>query len=319
MFIEQIYDLAVEMGIKNDLRGIKEVKKILNRLKKKYEKMSKKEKQEFDKERLINPFSDTRILNKTNKPVKKILTGIDMNVSELLLADRLGDIDLILAHHPTGRALAFGLDDVMHLQSDILNMYGVPINVAESLLQIRIDEVSRSVAPSNHNRVVDAAKLLKMGLMCVHTPADNCVASFLKKLIEKRKPEYVEDILELLKSIPEYQEAMKIGAGPRIFAGRPENHCGKIALTEITGGTEGSPKIYEKMAQAGIGTVVAMHLSEEHRKAAEKAHINAVIAGHIASDSIGMNLFLDELEKKKIEIVPCSGLIRVKRFGKNKA
>jgi hypothetical protein len=62
-----------------------------------------------------------------------------------------------------------------------------------------------------------------------------------------------------------------------------------------------------------VGTVIAMHQSEEHKKEAEKAHINVVIAGHISSDSVGMNLFLDELEKKGIEIIPCSGLIRVSR------
>ena len=72
------------------------------------------------------------------------------------------------------------------------------------------------------------------------------------------------------------------------------------------------------MSQAGIGTVIAMHIGEDHRKEAEKAHINVVIAGHISSDSIGMNLFLDELEKKGIEIVPCSGLIRVSRIKKEK-
>ncbi len=42
-------------------------------------------------------------------------------------------------------------------------------------------------------------------------------------------------------------------------------------------------------------------------------HMNVVIAGHMSSDSLGMNLFLDELEKQGIEIVPCSGLIRVSR------
>ncbi len=89
-----------------------------------------------------------------------------------------------------------------------------------------------------------------------------------------------------------------------------------MLLTELTGGTEGSPKIYEKMSQAGIGTVISMHQSEEHKKAAEKAHINVVIAGHISSDSIGMNLFLDELEKRGIEIVSCSGLIRYSRVKK---
>jgi polysaccharide deacetylase 2 family uncharacterized protein YibQ len=59
-----------------------------------------------------------------------------------------------------------------------------------------------------------------------------------------------------------------------------------------------------------------MHIKEDNRHEAEKAHVNVVIAGHISSDSIGINLFLDELEKRGIEIVPCSGLIRVKRFKK---
>jgi hypothetical protein len=56
-----------------------------------------------------------------------------------------------------------------------------------------------------------------------------------------------------------------------------------------------------------------MHLSEEGKKEAEAANVNVVIAGHISSDSLGMNLFLDELEKQGIEIIPCSGLIRVSR------
>jgi len=33
----------------------------------------------------------------------------------------------------------------------------------------------------------------------------------------------------------------------------------------------------------------------------------------MSSDSLGVNLFLDELEKQGIEIVPCSGFTRVSR------
>ena len=117
-----------------------------------------------------------------------------------------------------------------------------------------------------------------------------------------------------MKEIPEYKEAIKFGAGPKIFVGDSEKRCGKIAITEITGGTEGSPKLYEKMATAGIGTIIGMHISEEHKKEAEAANINVVIAGHISSDSLGVNLFLDELEKRDIEIIPCSGLIRISRI-----
>jgi len=165
----------------------------------------------------------------------------------------------------------------------------------------------------NHQRTVDAARLLSLNLICLHTPCDNLAAKFLKEKIENSGPERIKDLVGLLKEIPEHKEAEKIGAGPKIFVGSEENHCGKIALTEITGGTEGSPKLYEKMSQAGIGTVVGMHVSEEHKKEAEAANLNVVIAGHISSDSLGINLFLDELEKQGVEIIPCSGFIRVKK------
>ncbi|MFN3301797.1 MAG: NGG1p interacting factor NIF3 [Patescibacteria group bacterium] len=312
---EQIYQLAIKMGIEADLRDNSEIAKLLNRIKEKYEKMSEEEKEEFDKEKLTNPYSDTRILVPTKRKIKKILVGIDIGVGELLLAKEFGDIDLVISHHPAGKALA-GLDDVMHLQADLLAQYGVPINIAESLLKVRIDEVARKISPANHNREVDAAKLLGLGFMCLHTVCDNLVTKFLKEKIEKEKPEYVSDILKILKNIPEYKEAIKIGAGPKLFAGSLDNRVGKVVLLETTGGTEGSPKIYHYLSQAGIGTVIGMHMSEPHKKEAEKAHINAVIAGHISSDSLGMNLFLDELEKRGIKIVPCSGLIRVRRIKK---
>ena len=80
--------------------------------------------------------------------------------------------------------------------------------------------------------------------------------------------------------------------------------------------TSQSQDIYEKLSQAGIGTIIGMHISEEHRKEAEKAHINVIIAGHIPSDSLGVNLFLDTLVKKGIQVIPCSGLIRVRRIRK---
>ncbi len=313
MKTKEIYDLAVRAGIKADLRGEKKVKKYLERTKTRYDKLNKEQKGEFDKEKLTNPYSDTRILSEVGKKeIKKILAGIDIGGSELLLANQMNDIDLVISHHPEGKALA-DLHSVMDLQAEVLSQCGVPINIAESVIKPRISEVSRGVSPINHDRAVDMAKILKLNFMCVHSPADNLAASFMDNLIAKKKPEYVEDILKILKEIPEYKQGMDIKAGPSLFVGQPENSCGKVILTDFTGGTSGAKEMYEKMAQAGIGTIIGMHMGEEHRKEAEKYHINVVIAGHMASDSLGMNLFLDELEKKGIEVVPTSGLIRVKR------
>ena len=314
MTIKEIYNLAIKMGVDADLRGRGQVQKFFQRKKDKYQKLSNKEKEEFDKDALENPYLDSRILNiSEDKEIKRIMVGIDIDAAEILLVKELDNIDLVIAHHPRGKALA-SLHDVMEMQCEILNLYGVPINVAENLMNQKIAEVARGISGTNHQRAVDAARLAKVNLINIHTPCDNLAAKFLKDKIEAEDLERLEDLIDLLKEIPEYKEAVKLGAGPRIFTGSLESRCGKIAITEITGGTEGSPKLYEKMANAGIGTVVGMHVSEEHKKEAEAANINVVIAGNMSSDSLGINLFLDELEKQGIEIVPCSGLIRIKRF-----
>ena len=70
----------------------------------------------------------------------------------------------------------------------------------------------------------------------------------------------------------------------------------------------------EKLAQAGVGTLVCMHLSEKHLEEAKKQNLIVVVAGHMASDNLGLNLLLDAVcGGEKIEIIPCSGFTRVAR------
>lgn len=313
MKLQEIYNLSIQMGMDADPRGREAAEKILSKKRKEYETLQEKDKEYFDRESLTNPYSDSRILFGNHEiEVRRVIAGIDIEGDELIVAKDLGNIDLAIAHHPRGRALA-KLDEVMDMQADMLNQYGVPINIAEALLHTRVSEVSRSLSPGNHYRPVEIAKLLNMPYMCAHTVTDNLVYQFLKTKIDQARPETVGEVLEILMMIDEYKEATKRGSGPVLFSGKKENRVGRISVTEITGGTEGAHDIYEKMANAGIGTVISMHQSERHREFAEKAHINVVIAGHMSSDSIGLNLFLDKLEEQGVSVVPCSGLIRVKR------
>ena len=84
-------------------------------------------------------------------------------------------------------------------------------------------------------------------------------------------------------------------------------------MVNMTGGTDPSPKMYERIAHAGIGTIVDMHVAEDAKKEAETAHLNVIVAGHMSSDSIGMNFILDELARQGVKIVPCGGLFRISR------
>lgn len=316
MKLKEIYDLAVQAGIQADYRGEKGIEGLLNKQTEKYQALKEDEKNQYDRENLTNPYNDTRILfGDDDREVKSMLVGIDIDVAEILMADRLIEkgktVDLVMAHHPEGKALA-ALHEVMHLQEDILHSLGVPINVAEGILTSRINEVKRGLMPINHNRAVDAAKIFDIPLMCVHTPADNLVSEFLDNLFKENQPDTVGDVLDQLKNVPEYQRAIAVNAGPAIVSGSKERRAGKI-FVDMTGGTGGSEDAYQKLAHAGIGTIVGMHIGEKHRKEAEKNHINVVIAGHIASDSLGMNLLLDKLVAQGVDIITCSGLTRVER------
>jgi putative NIF3 family GTP cyclohydrolase 1 type 2 len=307
MTLKQIYDLAIKIGIKNDFRTNKEIDDHLKRKKEEYDKLPKEEKEFFDKERLTNPYSDTRIHFDSGKPIKKALAGIDVTVGGLALAKEMG-FDTVINHHPIGKAL-IGLDDVMETQIDLLEKHGIPVHIAEKITKIRISEVARGISPVNHYVLPDAAKLLKINLINIHSPADNCAQKIVDEKIRKSNPRYVGDILKTIDDIKEYKEAKKRGAGSMLFSGNEKNRCGKI-FVGMAGGTEGSKDIFQAMSNAGVGTIVDMHLAEEHRKQAEKAHINVVIAGHISSDSVGMNVVLDEVEKGGIKITPWGGLIR---------
>jgi hypothetical protein len=314
------YRSAIETGIKNDPRTKNAVLQELSRCKKAYEKLGQSEKEFFDTESLKNPYPDSRILyGSEDLEVQSILAGIDIDVGEILLADTLKSkgkrIDLLLSHHPSGRALA-DLYAVMKMQSDILNLHGVPINIAESLMDVRINEIERKLMPANHARAIDAARLLDVPFLCLHTPADNMVAHYLHELFTREKPYALDDVVEMLRTIPEYRNAGINGAGPKTILGSKTRKAGKI-FVDMTGGTEGAREIFESLTNSGINTVVAMHLSEEHRKEAEKNHLNVVIAGHISSDNLGLNLLLDEITRNHpLEILACSGFRRFSRLEK---
>ena len=315
--LQEFYELAIQSGIDADPRGRAKVEQELSEARKEYEELKPEAKETFDPEKLRNPYADSRILHGSpEREVKKILVGIDMEAPEILLADRLNQkgagIDAVLAHHPEGRAYA-NFYEVMKMQADILNRFGVPINVAENQLSGRMKEVERSLLPVNHTRPVDAARLLDIPYLCLHTPADNMVSSYLQARLDRESPTRLKDVVKLLKDIPEYREALKNNAGPKVLLGSDDQRTGKI-FVDMTGGTSGAKDTIEKLSQSGVGTIVGMHMSEDHRKEAEKHNLHVVIAGHISSDTLGLNLLLDAIEQRApLQVLECSGFRRIKR------
>lgn len=318
MKLAAFYRSVIAAGMAADPRPGKLIKDELARRQQTFEKLDEADRPYYDEDCLFNPYADTRILHGDGTTeIGRVMVGIDIDAGELAIADRLRQrgekIDLVLAHHPSGRALA-GLHDVMRMQVEMLHSLGVPISAAEGMMEGRVKEIERRLLPVNHNRAADAARLLGLPLMCAHTPADNLVSRYLQKRFSKEKPCRLGDVLEMLMAEPEYQDGASSGIRPRILLGGKERRAGNIML-EMTGGTSGAKEAFSQLASRGVDTIVGMHISDDYRKEARKNHLNVIIAGHISSDNLGMNLLLDQVTAKagEIEIVGISGFRRCVR------
>jgi hypothetical protein len=239
-----------------------------------------------------------------------------METAEVLLADRLRErgepIDLIFAHHPEGPGFA-RLDEVLYMQADLWAAQGVGLGAADSLIAKRASEVRRRFSPYNHYRAIQSAELLGFATLSCHTPADNSVQRFVQRALDEAAPATLHDIVKVLRAIPEYEYAAKKGYGPEIVLGDEGHRPGRIVV-DMTGGTEGPTDALNRLSAAGVDTLVGMHYGEEHRKRAEELHMNLVLAGHISSDTLGMNLILDKIESQGVKVYCTSGIVRVPRF-----
>lgn len=319
MKLKKLFQRCVEIGIDADVRGRKQIEKLLKKEEKRQGKLEGKEKELADSERTWNPFSDCRIINGAgDEDIKRLMVGIDIETPEMLLFDRLREkgekIDGILIHHPEGRALA-DLDKVMDLQVDVLATLGVPVNHSEAHLRPRQDRVWRSIHADNLFRTERAAELLRIPAFCCHTITDNLVWRFIEKTVCKKEFDDLGEIVNALLDIPEYKEHARKGNPPIIVNGTKGGRPGKITATEFTGGTNGPEEQLIAQSHAGVGTILSMHVTEKTLEEAKKHHVNMVQCSHMASDALGINLLLDILakEEKQLDTLPVAGFIRMKR------
>ncbi|NLL18238.1 MAG: hypothetical protein GX262_04325 [Clostridia bacterium] len=252
---------------------------------------------------------DSGIIYDSGKPIKKAMFGVDMEAAELLIAKELG-YDAVITHHPKGGSPMVNLYKVMENQIERMVQAGVPINRAQKALEERKGEVERASHVGNFDRAVSAARALNMTFIGIHTPADiiaeKTVQEHLNRSLRRNPKAKLKDVLEVLRKLPEYA---KVPAGPVIRVGSEESYAGKVWVT-MAGGTGGGKEVAKAYFEAGVGTLVVMHMPENVIKAVKEQNIgNVVVAGHMSSDSVGINRIIAALESKGLEITRMSGVI----------
>ncbi|MDR0999404.1 MAG: hypothetical protein LBL96_01140 [Clostridiales bacterium] len=256
--------------------------------------------------------SDTDVIV-PGESIKRILIGIDMDTPELLLARELGH-DCVVSHHPRNvpavKKDEDGPGDVMDTQVDKMVSFGVPRNKAQKALAAKKEKMSFMFHSMNSGRTATAAKLMHMPFMCIHTPADMIGEKIVQNFLDDKfadKPETtVGEVMKALDEIPEYDRYTR---RPVIRVGNEKSFAGKIAVL-YAGGTGGGADVYKAYFEAGVGTLVLMHAGEDDAKAVKEQNIgNILVAGHMPSDSIGINRIIAEWEKRGVSVTRMSGVV----------
>ena len=239
--------------------------------------------------------------------IKKVLMGVDMDTAELLLAKELG-FDCVVTHHPrnANAAMLNVLDE--HILK--LEALGVPRNKSQKLLAARKEELSYGAHVSNSRRSESAAKLMNMPFMSIHTPADVIGEAHVQKVLDEKfsgkADTKVQDIVEALEEIPEYKNSVR---KPIIRVGAKDSYAGKIYVL-MSGLTGPGADILKEYFNAGVGTLVMMHIPEKDAKALKEQKIgNVIIAGHMSSDSLGLNKIAQKWAESGVETTMMSGII----------
>ncbi len=242
--------------------------------------------------------------------LKKVMIGVDIDTGELLLAKQLG-FDAVIAHHPAADGPALNLYKVMARQIDRMVKVGIPINKAQKALSERMAAIGRGAHTRNYDKVSSAARMLGMPFMNVHMPCDILAENKVQEHLDGRLNEKstLQDVIDAMMEIPEYRNAK---SQPVIRCGSPSDYAGKVYCI-MAGGTNGGDKVAKAYYEAGIGTLIAMHMPDDVLKAIREQNIgNVIVAGHMASDSIGLNQFIAGLEANGLEVVRMSGICEPK-------
>ena len=241
--------------------------------------------------------------------IKTIMATIDCDVSDLLLA-RAFKCDALLTHHPEGAAALHGWR-VMRNQIEQMVECGVPIAQAEAALQRRMQQVELNSHARNYGRVVQAAQLLKLAFLNIHVPCDIITRRLISEKLERfNAPKSRATVAEVIAALQEFPEQRAAATEPHVRLGAPDRLAGRVAVA-MGGYTNGGVDVLRAYFDAGIGTVLMMHFSEADLREAREQRLagNLIVTGHMASDSIGINFFLEELQRLGLTVTRAGGIV----------
>lgn len=241
--------------------------------------------------------------------LEHVLVGIDIGEAELLLARDLG-VDGVIAHHPAGGAARVRFFEVLARHVAMMEAHGVPAAEAQDAVTALALTAELTAHASNYDRVPAIARALGMPFLNIHLPWDELGRQRMVKVWEGVDPiANVAEAVEALQGLPEFRVAeTKIA----VRHGDPDAPLGRWVVAHACG-TNGGYPVARAYLTHGVDTLLYIHIAPPEltriREDPDLEGKSLVVTGHIASDSLGINPYLDALRGEGLQVTPVGGLL----------
>lgn len=239
--------------------------------------------------------------------IKKVLFGIDISTAELAMAKQLG-YDAVIAHHPP-QTPTIPAWKVYMRHIDMLTAAGVPQAAAEAAVLPRVESMAAGFQSANHDHYPSIARLLDMPFMNIHCPLDELGRRIMQETVDACLAAHPQatlgDVVDALNELPEFSNAF---TEIDIAMGEAQAPAGKVVVAHGAL-TNGGYNVANAYFEHGVSTVLYIHIPyPDLQKLRAEAKGQLLISGHISSDLVGINPFVQKMRDAGIEVTTISGI-----------
>jgi len=154
------------------------------------------------------------------------------------------------------------------------------------------------------------AKLIDLPYLNIHTPLDEVGRRRLAEVAEAFDPQRtVADLIGALRET--FGEFRSAATQIEVRVGRETNRLGRVVMSHGAGTNGGTP-VAKAYFEHGVDTVLYIHCRPEDSKRLREEfgdEKNLIVTGHIASDAIGINPYVDRLRAEGLDVTTFSGIL----------
>lgn len=241
------------------------------------------------------------------KNIKKVLVGVDIGTAELAMAKQLG-FDAVIAHHPP-MTPSIPAWEVYKRHADFLMNAGVSQEAAEAAVMPRVEAMRAGFQSANHDHFPSIARFLDMPFLNIHCPLDELGRRIMQETVDKalaaNPGATLAEVVAALNELPEFQTAF---TKVEIAIGEPDAPAGKVVVAHGAL-TNGGYAVANAYYNHGVPTVLYIHIPyPDLQRLRVESKGQLIITGHISSDLIGINPYIDRLREAGLEVTTISGI-----------